>query len=300
MTILSCQFIAFSVVSAGANGGEPDLASHPSAGNSLDTEALRDSLCRMPEMTPQFGTAEYSNVPGTERCALCQQIIGATYYRLNGSMACASCADRAKSGLPVDSGSSYIKALILGSAAAFLGFLIYSAVGIMTGLEIGYVSLAVGFLVGVAMKKGAGGVGGRKYQITAAVLVYSAVSMSALPIYFWTERDKFKSERPAQQQAANPGTHGTEPSDAASGGGAEKPTATESKPMSFAMAIGVLLLIGLASPFLGLASNPVSALIGLFILYIGINFAWRSTAAAPLAIDGPYDITPKSSTATAG
>jgi hypothetical protein len=170
-------------------------------------------------------------------------------------MICATCADRVKRGIPAEGGSSYMKALLFGAAAAVLGFVIYSAIGITTGLEIGYISLAVGYLVGIAMKKGAGGVGGRKYQITAAVLTYAAVSMSAIPISL--------HYHPETVDAA-------------------------------------LLFLGLASPFFELAQSPVSGLIGLVILYVGINFAWKSTAAHPLALDGPYDNGPRSTTASAG
>ena len=181
---------------------------------------------------------------------------------------------------------------MFGGGAAFLGFVIYSAVGIITGLEIGYVSLLVGFLVGMAMKKGTGGVGGRKYQITAAVLTYAAVSMSAIPISIHYEK-----EHSVQQQSAAPA------SDAKTGGNASAEQANEAgqdRSENFGLTLGTLLLLGLASPFLELAQSPVSGLIGLVILYVGINFAWRQTAANPLSVDGPYDNAPKSVTATAG
>jgi hypothetical protein len=210
----------------------------------------------MPDITPQFGTAEYADVPETDRCQICQQLIGPSYYRVNQRMACVACGDKVKRGMPVESGSSYLKALLFGLGAAFLGFVIYSAVGIMTGLEIGYVSLAVGFLVGIAMKKATGGVGGRKYQITAALLTYAAVSLSAIPI------------------------------------------AVHYNSIPAGISAGVIVL-GLASPFFELAQSPVSGIIGLVILYVGINFAWRQTAGSRLSVDGPYDNAAKSTTATA-
>ena len=252
----------------------------------------------MSDSTPQFGKAEYSTVPGTEHCAVCQQLIGASYYRVNGKMACASCAERIQLGQPVEAGSSYMKALLYGLGAAFVGFVLYSAVGILTGLEIGYVSLAVGFLVGVAMKKGAGGVGGRKYQITAALLVYAAVSMSAIPIYIHQISEKNAGSAPVSQTQAAPATgaanDSTQAPDATPASQPQKPK------MNFVAAIGVLVLLGLASPFLELAS-PVSGLIGLFILFIGIQFAWKQTAATALAVDGPYENgPPKSVSASIG
>ena len=106
----------------------------------------------MTDLTPQFNSAEYSNIPGTERCAACQQLIGHSYYRMNGAMVCASCGEKAKSGLPVENRASYMKALLYGAGGAFVGFVGYALFTILTGWQIGYISLGVGFLVGSAMK----------------------------------------------------------------------------------------------------------------------------------------------------
>jgi len=55
-----------------------------------------------------------------------------------------------------------------------------------------------------------------------------------------------------------------------------------------ALAFGALALLGLASPFLELAS-PANGLIGLFILFIGIRFAWRITAGSEAgSVSGPF------------
>jgi hypothetical protein len=56
--------------------------------------------------------------------------------------------------------------------------------------------------------------------------------------------------------------------------------------MSAAKAMGVLTLIGLASPFLAL-SDPMHGLIGLIILFVGIRIAWRITAGRQPRIVGP-------------
>jgi hypothetical protein len=248
----------------------------------------------MADNTPQFGTAEYSNVPGTERCAVCKQLIGTSYYRINSQMACASCADRAKSGMPVDSHSSYMKALTFGAGAAFVGFLLYSGVGMATGWVIGYMSLAVGWLVGSAMKKGAQGAGGRKYQITAALLTYAAVSMSAIPISLYMQNAHAEK---SIQQSDNRGSASGDDSTKSPDTSTSDPSAKE-KP-GLASSLGTLLLIGLASPFLELG-NGVSGVIGLVILWVGIQFAWKATAAHPLAVDGPYENGPVKSAGAAG
>ncbi len=44
--------------------------------------------------TPQFGTAEYIGKPGNDHCQFCHQPIAGNYYRINGAMVCAGCAEK--------------------------------------------------------------------------------------------------------------------------------------------------------------------------------------------------------------
>lgn len=133
--------------------------------------------------TPQFGTAEYAGSPSTDHCQYCHQPVPGTYYRINDSMACAACAEKARGELARDTHSAYVRGLLFGIGAAILGLIIYATFEIVTGIIIGYISLAVGWLVGTAMIKGSRGVGGKRYQITASLLTYAAVSMAAVPVW---------------------------------------------------------------------------------------------------------------------
>jgi hypothetical protein len=112
------------------------------------------------------------------------------------------------------------------------------------------VSLAVGWLIGKAMKRGSGGIGGKRYQIAAAVLTYVAVSMAEVPIQLHTRGEDFA-------QLMNPGRF-----------------------VEF-------LVNGLTSPFSELRS-PFNGIIGLIILAVGINIAWKLTAGPKLEISGPF------------
>ena len=114
---------------------------------------------------------------------------------------------------------------------------LYAGFVILTNIEIGYMSLAVGFIVAKAMMMGSKGVGGRQYQITAAILTYAAVSLSVIPIALY---------------------HTKLPLDA--------------------LPFGELLRIGLTSPFLELQADTFRGVIGLVILFVGINIAWKMTA----------------------
>jgi hypothetical protein len=57
--------------------------------------------------------------------------------------------------------------------------------------------------------------------------------------------------------------------------------------MNFFMALGMVTLIGLASPFIEL-QDPFHGAIGLIILFVGIRFAWRQTGAPKIDIVGPF------------
>lgn len=135
----------------------------------------------LPGSVPQFATAEYSS-SDKEVCKSCNQSLSGSYYRINGSLACTNCATQLKSQLSVDTHSTFVRGILFGIGGAILGMVLYSAFGIITGLVIGYLSLAVGWLVGKAIRFGSGGIGGRRYQIAAVVLTYFAVSMSAIPM----------------------------------------------------------------------------------------------------------------------
>jgi len=246
--------------------------------------------------TPQFGTAEYERKTGGDYCQLCNQSIVGRYYRVNGSMVCPSCADRAQRETPKDSHGAFVRGLLLGAVAALIGIALYAAFEIMTGITIGYASLAVGFLIGKAIMIGSKGAGGRRYQIAAAVFTYAAVSVAAVPVMI-SEMHKQKVEHqqvqmkqhstsnqgPASQQDQSANQSSTNPQDT---------SPSEQKPASPKMGLGAallgLLILGLLSPFLELAS-PLYGLIGLVILFVGIRIAWRITAGRPVQIDGPYD-----------
>jgi hypothetical protein len=85
-------------------------------------------------------------------------------------LTCAYCGEQTKLRLPQDSHQAFVRSLVFGVGGAVLGLVLYSAFGIITGLVIGYLSLAVSYIVGKAMMKGSSGVGGRRYQIAALVL----------------------------------------------------------------------------------------------------------------------------------
>lgn len=234
---------------------------------------------------PQFSTAEYAHIPGTERCRICGNVISGEYYRVNSQMACGKCALEARQGQPTDSHADFARALMLGVGAALLGMILYAAFTIITGLYLGYIALGVGWLVGMAMTKASGGMGGRRYQIAAVALTYGAISLAAIPIWVAYSMKHAAPHTAQTQQTAGPS------GDASDRGrnAAEQPPAPKAKPPLVKLLVQ-LVFIGLASPFLELR-DPFHGLIGLVILFVGLRIAYKMTAAKPLDVDGPYSVT---------
>ena len=142
------------------------------------------------------------------------------------------------------------RGIVYGCLAAVAGCLLYAGFTIVTHIQIGYVALGVGWLVGKAMLAGSGGRGGRPYQATAVLLTYLAVSMAAVPELLWS---LYKA--------------GTDVSHLSGRGMAE------------------LARYGVLSPFLELRDG-LGALIGLFILFVGMRAAWQITR--PTGAPGAY------------
>jgi hypothetical protein len=210
----------------------------------------------MPE-TPQFSTAEYTDPPKIQRCHFCSSPLATEYYRVRGQAACAGCAAAAREGTPAGESTAFTRALVFGIAAAIVGLAGYAAFTIATSLYVGYVALGVGYIVAKAMKFGSGGVGGRSYQIAAVILTYLAIALAEIPIVLWQLRPRI--------------------------------------PSGHMLAIAMRLLpVGLESPILAMRS-PVHGLINAVILFVGLQIAWRGTAATGVAVEGPFRLTPAAS-----
>jgi hypothetical protein len=145
-------------------------------------------------------------------------------------------------------------------------------VTITTEMNFALLAIGVGWAVAKAMRKASGGAGGRRYQIVAELLTYSAVSIAAVPtaIYYQIKQNQSHTD------AARNATTGSPPEAKA------KPS-----PGGF-----LLLLLGLGLAFLAM-QNPMQGLIGLLIIFFGIRTAWRMMAGGKAISDemsGPFPV----------
>jgi len=247
--------------------------------------------------TPQFGTAEYVTQPGSYRCQFCQQPMGGTYYRVNAAMACPGCTEKMRTEIEQDKHAAYVRALAYGVGAAVVGLIGYALIAILLqGWVISYMSIGVGWLVGTAMMKGSNGIGGRRYQIAAALLTYAAVSMAAIPIWI-----HFAPERKQQTQQQKPPEEPRELERESGGQPSEdpQPAPSAARPQVSVVSLGTWLgrvaLIGLASPFIQLSGDPFWGAMGLLILFFGMRIAWRIAEGRPFGVYGPFANSPPAS-----
>jgi hypothetical protein len=202
-------------------------------------------------------------------CVACKQPVGDTYYHAQGQVVCALCAQRIQAGQQAAPPLSLMRSALYGGAAALGGCTLYALVAIILHAEIGIIAILVGWMVGRAIRHGSYGRGGRPQQMLAVALTYFAITTSYIPVILYqAARNPRRVEQ--RQQAAT--------SDAPA----------EARPRMSVGGIALyLLMLAAIAPFLSLTSG-ISAWISLFILFIGLQYAWKLTARREIMLTGPY------------
>ncbi len=134
----------------------------------------------------QFDVAEVSESSSSQiagkGCAFCHKTIESIYYALKDKLLCPECHAQVVK-LAAGSGfSGFAKASLLGLGTGLVAALIWGAIRAVTHYEIGLVAVVVGYMVGKAVRKGAGGWGGREYQFLAVLITYLAIAATFIPI----------------------------------------------------------------------------------------------------------------------
>ena len=222
----------------------------------------------------QFQTAEpvSPTLASGMSCVVCHTAIGKIYFHAQGAVVCELCAKRIETGQQAPPALSLARAALYGGGAALAGSTLYALVAIFTGLEVGLIAILVGWMVGKAIRHASRGMGGRPQQILAVVLTYFAITTSYIPVFVY----QFAKNPPAKTQTA---------------ANASKKQDQPPPRMSLAGALVMLILIAAAAPFLALGQG-FSAVITLFIIFIGLQRAWRLTGRSEILVMGPYEVAP--------
>lgn len=259
----------------------------------------------------QFDVAESStsDAGAHANCRDCGQPIRDSYYQVNGTIVCAACRD----GLERPHGTRFqrvLQATALGTLAAIGGSLLYFGVAKLTGREFGLVAIAVGFMVGTAVRKGSGGRGGWAYQTLAIALTYLAIVSTYVPLVV-KEFQKEGARSSARAHASTPVPMDTITISARGPARADSSASirsTESAPVMQAGAPRPVqsanadakhldagtVLVGIGALVLLAAIVPIAAgfsnLIGLLIIGIAVFEAWKLNRRVTLTITGPYRV----------
>lgn len=260
-----------------------------------------------PDAPPlQFDVAEESAAHASATCKACSRPIVGQYYQVNRAIICAAC--RASLGRPRGTRAGRIlRAIAFGVAAATAGSLLYFAVVALTGLEFVILAVAVGYLVGIAVRKGSRGRGGWAYQTLAVALTYFAIAATYVPL---VAKELQKSPPRATRARVTPvpmadtitiSARGPEVGRAIDSAAATR-RETNSFPITQAgapakthvgkhLSFGTMLL-GTGALVLIAAILPVAAgssnIFGLLIIGVALFEAWRLNRRVVLRITGPH------------
>ncbi|PYP80593.1 MAG: hypothetical protein DMD25_03205 [Gemmatimonadetes bacterium] len=180
------------------------------------------------------------------------------------------------------SGGRFAKALGLGLGAAVLGAGIYFGIAALTGYEFGLVAIVVGVLVGGAVRTGSNGRGGRRYQLLAMFLTYTAVVVTDSTLIARELKKQWRARGDSAQAAAG------SPAAVAPGlnaAAAETPrTSHLPRPLAVAVALGLIVVLAYAAPIMIGITSPIHLLIAGFALYE----AWKLNRGVAFQVTGPY------------
>ena len=216
-------------------------------------------------------------------CRNCGQTLLDEYFDVSGAPVCASCRDLLESySQPPRGIVPLARAGLFGFGAAIAGAVLYYGVIAITNLEIGLVAVAIGFMVGYAIRKGTGGRGGRAFQIMALVLTYWSVGLAYLPMAF-THQDETQ-----QSSTQSPPGDPTAPVAVQAAQPAAPPAPDRVVPLPIALAF--LFAFSFALPLMVVMGSFPGGLISAAIIGFGMHQAWRMTAAPQFSITGPLRV----------
>ncbi len=255
-------------------------------------------------------------------CANCARAITATYHTVNGEPVCSSCRMKLENATGgASSPAVLLKAALFGTGAAIVGAVIYWAVMRFLNLEIGLVAILTGFMVGKAVRAGAGGRGGRLLQAGSALLVYLSVAGAYFPFALGAalegdgstvsaeltedslraraalfdslmaadsaaEMDSLRDAAARGELAATP-AESSLLSPAADSADAAAAAAAQVNPF---VAIVSVLLLAAALPILAIVGSLPGGLISALIIGFGMVQAWQLTGGAAVKFAGPFRV----------
>jgi len=231
----------------------------------------------------QFDKAEPARPSESLLCAGCRKPLVDSFYLAGPQKICVTCRDQVQAQLDGGpKGPRVAKAILIGLFISVVGGSLWAFITSKTeGSFSGLLAILLGYLVGIGVRKGSEGRGGRGFQVLAVLLTYLglAIGFSGLMI-----PEFIKKQPKAGTEAPSPSVESKAPE--------EKPAEPVSAtPMSTGgCVVGVLVLLGfwLASPVFVAIKSPLIIL----MLAIALWEGWRINRGINLTLKGPFPLGP--------
>ena len=252
--------------------------------------------------------------PPALACTRCTAPLPDEYHMADDRVICGRCRAtlQAQAAKPAE-GGGFARAAGMGLAAAVACAAAYALVIVVTNLELALVTIGIGWLVGTAVKRGAGSLASRKYQFVAVALTwfslggaYAGVMLHGMVTGEGLEAEVAADESPAappvavgEEPAPEPAEAASAPvdasadatlaeTDAADAAEADGEITAAGVGAAAVMGIAGLALMAVAAPVLVALGSPLSGLITAF----GLFQAWKQAEADPPvvvpALSGPF------------
>lgn len=115
-------------------------------------------------------------------CSQCAQSLAGSYFLSAGQAWCPACTERGRLLTPATGCRPLALAVLFGALAAVAAGGLWAVIVILTGYQLGLVAIVVGILVGLAVRRGSGSTGGRRYQVLAMAMTLAALAYASVPI----------------------------------------------------------------------------------------------------------------------
>jgi len=240
-----------------------------------------------------FEKAEFAEPAGEHvACGLCKKAITTEYWQWMGKILCETCREVVRRTTDdARRSATFGKAFLLGGVVALgcgIGYAIF--VG-LTQIQFALVTIGIGWAVGRAIQRVTRGFGSRKHQVLAVALTYFASTMGYFPAIIKAFSESAHHDDASAPAATSPSSVPAIPDTAAPveapprPQGAERPSLAASIVVVTALSVGLML----AAPFLEMSSG-ISGLLGLLIIFFGLQTAWRVSRGVSAPVTGPHKV----------
>jgi hypothetical protein len=244
----------------------------------------------------QFDRADAGGGSGRSagpECVLCHKPITAYYFEAGGKVVCSTCKNKVlAANVSGVAASGFLRAVVFGLGGALAGAALYYGVLVATGYEIGLIAIVVGFMVGFAVRKGAGGRGGRRYQVLALALTYLAIGGTYVPLAM--REIKQRGEVAADSSATARRGNATTAIDAAvvtePPAGAPVHSTIAHPLLAVALGLAALAALAAAMPVLVVVFGFPQSLISALIIGFALQQAWRVNRRVKVTFAGPFKV----------